>query len=256
MHSFRRYLKPWDLVVILLLGFTVWVQGSYIIGPPGFGPIFPSTGIPSFVQSKFNVTAAATSIAVSFTTLPAITNVVIVGLESGTGNTAESVTDNQGNAYSKLTKIPADLAAGAHGTMWCAPVVVSAGTFTITGTTSSIVHSIFILEYKNGTCNLDVLSGAAGSTSPYSCGSLTTRNANDLIVAFLAFQWGGGGTITYTAPSGFTIRESQTDGATFLAAGSIADKIVSATGTFNGTYSTGGKDNVSQGCMQVALLSH
>lgn len=232
------------------------LQASYIIKPAPATPIFPSTSTPSFVQSKQNTGALVTTVSASFTALPAVGNVVIVGLGTYTQNAQTmNVTDNQGNPYSRLQLTPNDTTTTvSRGTLWCALVEVSSGTFTVTGTT--VINSnpiIFLLEYKNATCNLDRFSSAVTATSPYSCGSITTLNPNDLIIAFLAFAFGGGGTITYTPPTGFTVRESQTNGA-LISTGSIADNIVSATGTFASTYST--SQNNTSPCLQAALLSH
>jgi hypothetical protein len=90
------------------------------------------------------------------------------------------------------------------------------------------------------------------STSPYNCGSFTTINAHDLLLVLLGTT-GSTGTITYTAPSGFTIEKSQGVAATGQTA-AIADKIVSATATFTPTFSAS-QNIASTPCLSVALLS-
>lgn len=180
---------------------------------------------------------------------------------TGTNDQTNGVVDNQTNGYSRLLMFQNDTAStNPRIALFCGVVRVSSGTFTITGSTIAAGSKwLAAKEYKNGTCNQDVPQVAAiGNTHPYSCGSLTTGNANDIVIAIVGQSFGGGGTNTATAPTGFTVIQTQTNG-NVVATGSFAEKITSATGTFNGTYDL---TNVLQpsvnntSCGQVAVMSH
>lgn len=249
------------LVLAICLAFAL--QGSYIIGPTGPSPITPSLGTPTFVQAKeAHTTLTPTSLAVSFTALPIVGDIVIVfGANGADGDTSNgltlSVTDNQGsgngNGYARLQMNPFTTGSQPRASLWCAPVVVSSGTFTITETAgSNLVPGIMALEYSGTSCNLDRWAQAVGSTSPYSCGSITTNNPKDLILAAIT-AGGSTGLITFTAPASFTIRESQTNSVLGVV-GAIADNIVSAVNTFTPTWGTGQNHTLTP-CSVVALLS-
>jgi hypothetical protein len=238
---------------IALILTAVWIgvmSASYLVVPPS--PIFPSTGIPALVQAvEAHTTGTPTSLSVSFGSLPALANVVIVaafGNSIGASNVL--VSDNQNNAYSKLI---APASTDQLVALWCTPVTASSGTYTATVTDSlNSLIGIFALEYSATSCNMEKSGRAFTSTSPYNCGSFTTINAHDLLLVLLGTT-GSTGTITYTAPSGFTIEKSQGVAATGQTA-AIADKIVSATATFTPTFSAS-QNIASTPCLSVALLS-
>lgn len=250
--------KAWRGAVILLIAAAFAIQGSYIIGPPGFGPIFPSTGTPSFIQAAEAHTAGTPStLSVSFGSLPAVANIAIVGTLTGATGASDQtaiITDNQGNSYARLTIQPNNNGSVSRDTLWCTVVTASAGTFTATvNFSAAAVPGLFALEYAGTTCNPDKLTGDSTSlTSPYSCGSATTSNAHDLLITML--NTGGSiGAITFTAPTGFTIRTSQGASASGRT-GAIADEIVSATASYTPTFSA--SQNIPTApCAFIALLS-
>jgi len=242
-------------VLVLLACLAFALQGSYIVGPTS-SSITPSTGNPAFVQAVEAHTAGTpTNLSVSFGSLPVVAHVVIVGVVSGPGpadHTAQ-VTDNQANGYSRLLIQPNIAGTVQRADLWCAPVATSTGTFTATVTFSTnTLMGIFALEYSGTTCNMDKAAAANTNTSPYNCGSITTVNAKDLVLAFLGTN-PALAAVTYTAPTGFTIRKSQTD-PTLGLTGSIADKIVSGTATFTPTY-TATQNVVTSPCITSALIS-
>lgn len=253
MPNFRVYLSG---VLALLLALVSGASGSYIIG--SVAPIFPSTTTPGFVQTAEAHTAATpTSLAGSFGALPKIANVIVVGVTAGAGSIATNlttvVTDNQGNTYTRLGFQPIGGNTVSNISLWCAPVSVSSGTFTVTATFNSNVSvGIMLLEYGNTTCNPDKYSGATTATSPYSCGTFTTGNAHDILISYLSTP-GSTTTETFTAPTGFTSRNTQgviANGMTMA----IADDIVAATAAFAPTYQSSQNLTSSQ-CATVALLS-
>lgn len=246
-------------IALLALAAALSVRASYIVGPSAASPVFPTTGTPAFVQAAEAHTAATpTNLSGSFASLPVVSHAVIVqvltGGLSGTDDQTTQVTDNQGNAYSRLRQGPATQAGSPPRTnLWCGIVATSAGTFTVTATNSSnSFFGLLLLEYSGTSCNEDQANGAVTSTSPYNCGSITTRNAKDLVLVTLQTQ-GSTGTITFTPPTGFTTRTSQGVAASGQT-GAIADKIVSATATFTPTW-TASQNITSSPCILVALLS-
>lgn len=261
MRNFR--ITRADFLTCALLFVATVVQASYIIA---LAPIFPSTSTPAAgTSTPGGGTAGSGSVTFTLTPAPSVGSVVVVGLvttNSSSNDQTQAVTDNQTppNFYSRLLMFQNDTAStNPRITGFCGVVKTSTGTFTVTGS-QVVAGSKFMVakEYKNGTCNLDNNVAAIGNTHPYSCGSLTTVNPKDIVIALLGYSFGGGGTNTFTAPTGFTLIASQTNG-NVVATGSMADKITSATGTFNGTYDG---TNVLQpsvnntSCGQFALLSH
>lgn len=249
--------KVWCLVIFTILVLTVGLNASYIVGPVS-NPIFPSLGIPKFIQAAPTNSANATTLSVSFSSLPIIADIVIVGvIGGGSGSaavdTSALVADNQGNSYSRLNIITNTTSTVGRVSYWCAAVTTSAGTFSpnVTFTSNNLI-TLFALEYSGTSCNPDKLTGASGATSPYSCGTFTTKNANDLLLTFL-WNPGSTGTVTYTAPTGFTIRSSQAVAATGQT-GAIADNIVSSVNTFTPTF-TASQNLANSPCSFVAVFS-
>ena len=250
-----------SVALVAMLAMSMALRGSYIIGPTGPSPITPSLGIPKFIQGLSAATATTpASFSASFGALPAVGDIVVVFVLNngdGSGNPITAVvTDNQGsgngNGYTRLQTNPNN-GSVAYEQMWCAPVVVSSGTFTVTATWNvNTIPGLMILEYSGTSCNMDRWNKATGGTSPYSCGSITTNNANDLVLsAIVAAQ--STLTVTFTTPTGFTPRLSQTVALTGVV-GAIADNIVSAVNTFTPTWGTG-QNHSSTPCGLVALLS-
>jgi hypothetical protein len=247
-------------ILCFVLVFVMFVlKASYIVGPTST-PIFPSTGTPAFVQAVEAHTAGTpTSLAVSFSALPTVGNIVLLLAVNGndgdpTNGLTIGVTDNQhGNVYARLQINPNTPASAPRVSVWCAPVTQSGGTFTITeSAASNLAPGVMAAEYSGTSCNLDAWANGNGATSPYSCGSVTTANAHDLVLA--AIEAGSStSTVTFTASTGFTIRKSQTVAASGQVV-SYADDIVSATATFTPTYGTG-QNHASTPCSTIALLS-
>lgn len=237
------------------------LRGSYIVGPTGPSAITPSLGTPKFIQGQECHTAATpTSLPCSFGVLPVVGDVVVAFVLNGgdgSGNPITArVTDNQGsgngNGYTRLQTQPRN-GSVPYAQEWCAPVIVSGGTFTVTADWNvNTVPGLMILEYSGTSCNMDKFDAASGGTSPYSCGTFTTANAKDLVLSALV-AGGSTGTVTFTAPSGFTQRLSQAVAANGVV-GAIADNIVAATGTFTPTWGTG-QNHASTPCGTAALLS-
>lgn len=246
------------LAGVLLCAWGLSLRGSYLVS--GARPITPSVGTPAFVQTaEAHQTGSASPLSASFSSLPAINNVVMVGgvnfAGGAAGNLEGVVTDNQGNSYSRITGFPLTGVTVSVATFWCAVVTASSGTFTVNISSDAATQKgIMILEYAHTSCNPDKSAGASGATSPYSCGSFTTNNPKDLLLALVVPASLATGTVTFTAPAGFTIRQSRGVVANGLPM-AVADNIVSALGTFTPTFSAS-QDHAGTPCIFSAMVSH
>lgn len=207
----------------------------------------PAWGAWALVQSKEANSDGGTTQAVTFDSTPTVGNTILVGFETPSSSTAgvPIMTDNKGNAYAVVAWTPYNGNIGAH--LYCAVATVATATFTITATGGTEDSTIFAREYSGGSCSVDQVSSASTGGSPYDCGTITTLNANDLLITLLNNN--GGGTVTFTPPSGYGNQQSQTNGS--HQSGSIADKVVSATGTFTPTWTTSGGATAS--CIFASL---
>ena len=202
----------------------------------------------SFVQSKLCQGASVT--ACTLDSLPTVGNLLVVANGARCGNATLAPflpTDNQtGNTYTSLKTTNPDgyyalqvsglLVVGSTGTF-----IVSGDTYASDGSCAAANKAIFIAEYSGVTqLTLDqaVLSGM-NLSPPTSWGSITTTNADDLIVAVamtdgVYTNYSGQ---TWSATSGFNMR---------TAAGPVAhsigyfDQIATSTGTFTGGLSCSG----------------
>jgi hypothetical protein len=220
----------------------------------------PSWAAWNLVQQNATFAINMTSVSLSFMSTPTVGNVIVVGV--GVANFGDGrfpfLADNQaggGNVYSGLISYTCTPLSGAcingsnAATFFCSVVAVSSGTFTITSTTyNNNYPNLFIREYSGGSCNPDKISAASGSTSPYGCGSITTANANDLLVTQMTMN--SGVDITFTQPAGFGNLQQQSSATG--QPGAMADEIVSSTGTFSPTWTTSA--NGSPGVCTLAAL--
>lgn len=249
--------KIWWIAAVLMLVLVAGTQGSYIIGPTAH-PITPSTGIPVFVQTAEAHQTAASDLSASFASLPTINNVVLVGIAvSGGGATGDldgKVTDNQGNSYARLSIQSPNGGSVGVISLWCAVVTISSGTYTVTVASNAAAQKgIMILEYSATSCNPDKVDGINTGTSPYGCGSITTKNPKDLLLAFLLVVPGATGTVTFTAPAGFTVRQQFGTAASGLPM-AIADQAVTVVNTYAPTF--GASQNLaSSQCSTTAIIS-
>lgn len=125
-------------------------------------------------------------------------NRILVFIKHSYAGTPPSVTDSQGNTYTKHVN-------GIKGTgnfqyfyVFSAPV---GATGACTLTIDSLVHGGtmyvgFALEVSGANGGFDAAADAQSTSSPFSTGPITTTAAGDLIISIFAY---GGGTIT---PSG------------------------------------------------------
>ena len=249
--------KLWQAASLLILILAIGLQGSYIIGPTT-SPITPSTGIPKFVQTAEAHQTTIGTLSASFGSLPQINNAVFVAATATGGSPVDQnlelkITDNQGNAYVKVASY--QFTADPEVSLWCSIALTSSGTYTVTADSNSLTaKGIMLLEYSATTCNPDKTTFAQSAASPYSCGSFTTQNTNNLLLTVLGVGSGGTGTITFTAPTGFAIKNSFG----VVASGNpmaVADEVVSTAGTFTPTFGASQNRATTQ-CVFAAMISH
>jgi len=155
-------------------------------------------------------------------------NVVAVGWNDVTSHLI-SITDTRGNTY-RLAAGPTTFAGiGTHAVYYAANIAPSAAnTNSVTVTFDAAVPylDLRIAEYSgtDPTQPVDIVKTGTGSSAMSDSGTVTTTNANDLLV-------GANYVISYTtaAGSGYTNRVISTDG------NLLEDRIVAATGSYNAT---------------------
>lgn len=176
--------------------------------------------------------SAVSSISSSLPLAATASNVIYGGCGTElNGNATAAMSDNMANSYATaittgVVDFFSTISAGS---------VVSTGvpfTLTCTADTATMFPGIVAAEYSGSTVTSDGTSGATGSGTSVTCGSITTTNPNDVIVATITGN-SGGGLAVYTAGSGFTVRAQLA----VAGQGSIAfmDNIVTSTGTYSPT---------------------
>lgn len=189
----------------------------------------------SHIQSAKNYNNG-TSVAVAFGANVSANNLLLALLFGyANSNASASVSDTRGNTWTRIGSI----VTGGDGSLYldafyCIANGAGADTVTYNAAGSSYM-SLIIAEYSGiaTTSPLDVAGSSTGSsTSPST--SITTTNANDLIIGWVTSM--AGSTVTITSGSGYTMRQEYEDAATYMHA-HLEDKSVSATGaqTVNAT---------------------
>jgi len=196
----------------------------------------------TYIQSQKNATSStASSLAATFSTTPTAGDTIVVGLDcfGSTNCTTSSITDSAGNSYAQIGPTASHGGAQNITNVWlyCASGIATGSNFTVTAhltdTGSSGDSDIYIAEYSGVTCGVDqsatgsLTSGTA--TALLQTSSVTTTNANDLLVAIGSASAGNAA----TAGSGYTLRQND-DGGT-AEYGGLEDQIVSATGSYSGS---------------------
>ena len=216
-----------------LLGATISIALLLVLGASK-----PAAGAVSFVQMNSAVPSTPEStVAVTYpsTQTAGDLNVVVVGWNDSTAHIS-SVTDSKGNLY-VLAVGPTVQSGTATQAIYYAKNITGAAangnTVTVTFSPAAIYPDVRIAEYKglDPSAPLDVVASAQGSGTTSSSGSVTTGNANDLLVGANLIQ----GT-TYGPGPGYTQRVITNPDGDIL-----EDSVVTSTGSYSATSSiTGG----------------
>jgi len=183
-----------------------------------------------YVQGTSNTADSGTSISTTYYSAQGAgdLNVVVVDWADST-STVGSLTDSQGNTYVAVVG-PTRSSGNDSQQMFYAKNIASASaganTVTVTYSTTVAYPEIRIVEYSGiSTSNpLDVDIGASGTGLTMSSGSITTTNANDLLVAANAIY-------SETAAPGTGYTQRVESAFTEI----IEDETVSATGSYSAT---------------------
>jgi len=186
----------------------------------------------AFVQVNYAVPQTPqTTVTVTYTQAQTAgnLNIVVVGWNDSTAQ-VQSVTDTKGNVYA-LAVGPTVQVGVATQSMYYAKNIAAAAaggnTVTVTFKTGANFPDIRIAEYSgiDPSVPVDVVAAAQGSGTLSNSGSVTTVNANDLLVGANTVQ---GGT---TGPGpGYTSRVITTPNGDIL-----EDQVVTATGSYSAT---------------------
>ncbi len=176
-------------------------SGCWTIGCRPFA--VPPAAAPSIVQSKSTGSLATFLDPDSSLT---VGNVLIAVAQAGSPGDTFSFTDTLGNTASMIAS--GGLATDGDGMeVACAPITnggTDTLTFTVNGSTSSVLAVVYEAHTTHGTCTLDVAAVSHNTTGSTSCnsGPMTTTTANDLLIAVCGND--ATNTATITAGSGWS----------------------------------------------------
>ena len=198
---------------------------------------------PGFVQVASAVPQSPrTSVAVSFPSAQTAgnLNVVVVGWNDTTAQ-VQSVTDTAGNTYVRAVGPTVRNGLGTQSIYYAANIkAAGAGANSVTAAfnVSAQYVDLRIAEYRGISQSnpVDVVAGAQGSSSSNSSGTVSTTNANDLLVGANLVA-----TRTTGAGASFTSRIITSPDGDIL-----EDRVVTATGSYSATAPTNGGAYVMQ----------
>jgi hypothetical protein len=197
---------------------------------------------PSVVQTNTAKSTAASNLAVSLASLPAVGRWVVVTVWSHTFGTVFNPTcaDNQGNTYAR-DAFKQDGSNNGLVAIFSALVNASSGTFTVTvsNATASDLVEVSVSEVANlvAASVVDGSSSAAGTSTSPAPGPVTTANAPDIVFA-VSQNADTSSSATYTTPVGFVSIQRDTSGSLDWC-GEAAYQVEASAGTYNPTWTTG-----------------
>lgn len=193
-------------------------------------------------QSTNNHTASSNNFSLSFSSLPAVNNTVLVRVGgTGAGAVSPTCSDNQGNTYTQSYFVQDG--TNEWVAEFYAKVTTSSGTFTVTvasGGTAATMELAIAEVYP--TLFLDKKSTSTGSGTTATPGSVTTSNAPQLLSAVVSQPSG------FLAPARPSLYGSDDRDATVLPFGSFL-RSVGATLSINPSATT---NNVAWAMGQAA----
>lgn len=182
-------------------------SGSSTVSGGGTGSV--STSTPAIVQSKKDSSGTGS---VTFTSAVTSGNLVVVGLTTwGQFIPSNTVTDNKGNTYTKAGEV-FNTTSGDHAAIFYAKNVSGGSSFTVSTGITDI--TIAVHEYSGITAfaPLDkIASSTATSGTKLTSGNVTTSLGNEL---YFGVGWSGQDGDAWTAGSGYTLRQNETNNAT------------------------------------------
>lgn len=171
----------------------------------------------TLTQARTTNTTAAASLALSFSSLPAVNSLIVVKAAwFPASSTTITISDNQGNTYTQSVN-----AVDGGGSVRCsihwATATTSSGTFTVTVNPSGASDDITIVieEYAGVTTSspTDGATNNAGNSTGPTSNTLTPSQANDLLVAVLTHA---GTDRTLTEGGGFSLAAEDEGGSAHM----------------------------------------
>lgn len=181
----------------------------------------------------FSLLGTATADNPTLTTAVGVNDVIVIpwGLFD---TPTVAFSDNLGNTYTQVVAVP--LTGDGDTSAYFRCQVTTAGTPTIVATTTSAENRAWCAQASTGyaASAFDIASagGHGTSTTPSDTTGSATTQADEVVFVLAANTLGG--TVTYTAGSGFTLDTQFQSGDQMACA--IAHKIVAATGTQTGGF--------------------
>jgi hypothetical protein len=203
-----------------------------------------------FVQAtaKFESSSSVDSItSAAFGSQPAVDNYIIVVAWAGfTGNDPSPFvfSDNQGNTYAVAVTSPLTSSNNVRSAIGYAKIATSSGSFTVTvdpnTTTQFITAQAWEVSGLAASTPLDQTNTAAGTSTSPTSGSVTTTQADEILVA--AFSDLGTGNSAITAPGAPWVDQFEEENGALFVRGSGQYQIVAATGTYSATWTSAGAE--------------
>lgn len=181
----------------------------------------------SHVQGAKSDYSSRSSIALPFPSNNSSGNLIVVYL-SGANNSNIAISDTQGNTYQQLFKDATSFGATNTQVAWYAQGIKSgANTVNVSWTTAE-TSALAIAEYDGiqTSGSLDQGHTAAGNSTAWDSGNITTTHAHDTLIAFTAAGLG----ITSTSAPFAQYQVMQSGGTTF---GQIAEDVNQPIGTYH-----------------------
>jgi chitodextrinase len=213
-----------------------------VVGIPNLpGSTVRAAGSPAFVQEKDGQVTSGKSISVSFNSANVAGHLIVAYVIWNNTGTV-SLSDTRGNVYVSAVG-PTTFSGGKSSAQVFYAKNIVAGTNAVKATFSTSVTSygiLYVHEYAglDTSAPLDVVAGASGTGASMNSGSVTTKNANDLLVGAGVSTVG----VTGAGPN-FVVRSTNFDNIT-------EDRVVSAIGSYNATATQNG----SSWAMQLLAL--
>jgi hypothetical protein len=169
----------------------------------------PAWATISRVQSKANFTGSGSTCAATFTTNPAVHDLVVVWTSWKPSTVTASVGDSEGNTYSNAIGPTTQARSGVNSQIFYAKNVAgrSSDTVTVTYSASTTTCTVVIVEYNGPDQNspLDVTSASTGTGTTLDSNIATPEFVNELV-------FGAGSVDTGTASAGTGFSSIRTSG--------------------------------------------
>ena len=205
-------------------------------------------GIGQTALASSNGTAVTTA---SVTTASSGSGIVLSIDYYSAGSTFVSVSDSKGNSWVQIgSEIVDTTSTVAMRRYYAANATGGTGhTFTLTVSGSTRISSIAVTEITTTAgsgVTLDQSAQTQDNTSPFASAGITTTVADEFLLSSWTSQ-GDSGTYTHTAGNSFTKLANETNGSDFFPIGT-GYRIVSSTGTYNGSWTTTGGSSAAVVC--------